>query len=74
MKDKTVRIRIGADPATGEPVMVDPEWDPKELTVATLRKVIEFAREEFLNDGAEGETVHALCDALELRLNKENPF
>lgn len=30
-----------------------------------VKRAIEFARLNFPNDGAEGETVHLLCDALE---------
>ena len=37
----------------------------RPLDLAKLRAQIAFARVTFLNDGAEGETVHALCDAAE---------
>jgi hypothetical protein len=30
-----------------------------------ISKVVEFARRTFLNDGAEGETVHMLCNEIE---------
>ena len=33
-----------------------------------VQDVIKYAREEFVNDGAEGETVHFLCDQLEYAL------
>lgn len=33
-----------------------------------LLKMIEWARREWRNDGAEGETVHVLCDELEARI------
>lgn len=35
---------------------------------AQLRAIIAFARLTWPNDGAEGETVHVLCDELEARL------
>jgi hypothetical protein len=37
----------------------------------TLKAAIAFARATWLNDGAEGETVHLLCDELDRRLDEE---
>lgn len=36
-----------------------------------LEKIIDFARMTWRNDGAEGETVHKLCDELEHRMNED---
>lgn len=44
---------------------------PRVRSPEQLRGMIEFARREWRDDGAEGETVHALCDALEMRLDSE---
>lgn len=46
-------------------------WATRRRPPKQLRNLIEWARREWHNDGAEGETVHALCDALTLRLDKE---
>lgn len=50
------------------------EAPPERLATTTprpehvVRGAIAFARREWRNDGAEGETVHVLCDELEARL------
>ena len=36
------------------------------ITPDKTAKRVQFARENFFNDGAEGETVHYLCDAVEV--------
>lgn len=46
--------------------------DRRLADVRKLRGAIEFARREWRNDGAEGETVHLLADALEVRLGPED--
>ena len=43
----------------------------KPMTTARAMIVVKFARETWRNDGAEGETVHALCDEVEA-LREEN--
>lgn len=48
--------------------------DKHERAPEQLRGIIEFARGAFRNDGAEGESVHALCDALEAYLNRYEPI
>ncbi len=55
---------------------VDLDWGetpvtPRVRSSKQLRGIITFARQQWRIDGAEGETVHALCDALESRLDDE---
>ena len=40
------------------------------MTDNQINAVMKFCREEFLNDGAEGESVHKLCDYID-KLRKE---
>lgn len=44
------------------------------MTRERIAAVIEFARRTWRNDGAEGETVHALCDALETAEQERNTW
>lgn len=45
-----------------------PPAPPRRLVDSTIHGAIEFARKTWQRDGAEGDTVHALCDELERRL------
>jgi hypothetical protein len=51
--------------ACGEPA-------PRPENKSRTQSIIAFARETWRNDGAEGETVHALCDALAQREEEVN--
>ena len=61
----------GASAGCACEVVVESRPLKRERSPEQLRGIIEWARGEWRDDGAEGETVHALCDALEARLDRE---
>lgn len=46
-------------------VTLYPKEVPTVRPTTQLRGIVKFLRENFINDGAEGESVHALCDAVQ---------